>query len=58
MYALFMSQCRTKIVEGGAIRIDDDDDDDENNQGDVKLFTSRYQEGWLDLSVLLIPSCY
>lgn len=40
-----MSQCRIKIVEGGAIRIDDDDDDDENNQGDVKLFTSRYQEG-------------
>lgn len=43
--ALFMSQCRTKIVERGAIRIDDDDDDDENNQGHVKLFTCRYQEG-------------
>lgn len=53
-----MSQCRTKIVERGAIRIDDDDDDDENNQGHVKLFTCRYQEGWLDFSVLLIPSCY
>ena len=40
--ALLMSQCRTKIVERG---IDDDDDDDENNQGHVKLFTCRYQEG-------------
>ena len=48
-----MSQYRSKMVEGGAVHIDDDDDDDdnddddddENNQGDAKLFTSRYQEG-------------
>ena len=55
---MFISQCRTKIIEGGAIRIDGDDDDDENNQGDAKLFTSRYEEGWLGFSEPLIPSRY